>query len=365
MRVAAQHARHLHENGHEVFLLVRRPDLRSWRRHLLCRLGLRPGFPPLPEMRGHFEGLDVPVVHLNEDRPLRVADVPDADLIVSTWWTTAEWAATLPPAKGRHVHFVQDYEDFVPAFRSRVAAVYNQDTAKIVVAGWLRDRLRDRHARKSLIVSNGVDTDHFTAPARPRSQPPRVGFLYNGHPRKNVGLAVAALDLARRKIPDLRAITFGVRKRPDDLPAWIEYEQSPSQTRIPQIYASCDLWLFPSKSEGFGLPLLEAMASGTPVLATRAGAAPELVDGRNGWLSEADPATYAENILAFLRRSEADWQDASAAARKTAEAHSIDRSSQTFEAALLSLHRGQQQMSGASDQQASSRWAMADLSPRE
>lgn len=337
MRVAAQHACYLHDRGHQVSLIVRRPDLRSWRGHWLSRLGLKPGFPPLSDLRGHFKDLDVPIVHLNEDRPLRAADVPDADVIVSTWWTTTEWTASLPSSKGRHVHLIQDYEDFVPSLSSRISAIYDQDTTKIVVAGWIRDRLRERHGKDSLVVSNGVDANQFRADGRKRGEPARIGFLYNGHPRKNVGLAIAALNRARQQAPDLRGLAFGVKQRPADLPAWIEYEQKPTQDRIAQLYASCDLWLFSSQSEGFGLPLLEAMASGTPVLATCAGAAPDLVDGQNGWLSDADPKAYADKILAFLDLSEDAWQAASQAARHTAERHDLVHSGRAFETALLSL----------------------------
>jgi glycosyltransferase involved in cell wall biosynthesis len=50
------------------------------------------------------------------------------------------------------------------------------------------------------------------------------------------------------------------------------------------VYADCDVWLFASFSEGFGLPIIEAMACRCPVVATRAGCAPDVIkEGVNGY----------------------------------------------------------------------------------
>lgn len=338
MRVAAQYAAHLSSKGHSVTLLVRRPDQAlSLPKQLWRSLGLGLQIPPLPSHAGYFEGLGLPVVHLDENRRLRHKQVPDADIIISTFWTTAEWAGQLPRSKGRHIHFIQDYEFFDPQVSSRVKTVYDRDHAKIVVANWLQQAIHEHHGKTSIVVPNGVDTARFTAHDRSMGHPSRVGFLYSGMPRKNVQLAIQALERARTNNPLLQAISFGAKPRPHNMPEWIDYEQRPSQDRIPQIYASCDLWLFPSLSEGFGLPLLEAMASGTPVLAARAGAAPDLIDGTNGWLVEADPEVMARSLLHFLAQSPEQWLAASRAARHTAEAHDVARASQTFEDVLLSL----------------------------
>lgn len=59
--------------------------------------------------------------------------------------------------------------------------------------------------------------------------------------------------------------------------------------RLPEIYRRADLFLFPSLNEGFGLPVLEAMASGIPVIASNRGALPEIV-GEAGIL--VDPEDY-------------------------------------------------------------------------
>ncbi|MFM6999687.1 MAG: glycosyltransferase family 4 protein [Limnohabitans sp.] len=72
-----------------------------------------------------------------------------------------------------------------------------------------------------------------------------------------------------------------------------------SHTQLATIYASADLFLFPSLTETFGNVTLEALASGTPVLAFDCAAASELVqDASNGWLIPGDDAkAYARKAL--------------------------------------------------------------------
>ena len=65
------------------------------------------------------------------------------------------------------------------------------------------------------------------------------------------------------------------------------------------------------------------MACRTPVLATRAGAAPDLIDGRNGLLLDTDPQAFATAIARFHAMLDAEWQGFSAAAWQTARHHRI------------------------------------------
>lgn len=341
LRVVSQYTRHLLQQGHQVSFAVRRPRYApSRKRKLLNLTGLGRPTPPLGLSRGHFTGIDVPIIHLDEAKQVRAKDLPDADVIISTWWTTAEWADRLPPSKGRHIHFIQDYEDFYPEYSKRVRAVYQQKNHKIVVAPWLNRKLLAEFGQVSQVVMNGVSIDHFRAPERSRGQPPMIGFMYAQHPRKNCVLAIQTIRQLHDLRPDLRFIAFGTDQLPDYSPRCIAYERLPDQTRIPEIYRSCDLWLFVTRSEGFGLPILEAMASRTPVIATPAGAAPDLIDGRNGVLSSLDAGEFTKSVLDFLDRSPEEWQAASQAAFRTAQSRELAQAAQDFERAVLNcLHR--------------------------
>ena len=321
IRVVATYARELQARGHVVTVVSCAPGVRlSRRQRLLIALGLakRPQPParptnPLLEVLGDR--------HIVAPGKIRAEDVPDADVIVASWWETAEWIDAMPPAKGRKFYLLQDYELFHDQPHDRVAATYRAPLRKIAVSSYIRDRITSSHEISGdiTVVPNAVDLDHFQGPERSRNARPRVGFLYTTAERKNVALALEALRRAREHA-DFDVVAFG--DPPDSpelpLPEWVTYSRKPDQDRIPEIYAACDVWLFPSREEGFGLPLLEAMASRTPVLATDAGAAPDLVDGQNGVILPHDPGAFAEAILRFVRMDPEEWTQWSDAAYRTA-----------------------------------------------
>src|SRR4051794_20021433 len=90
-RVITILARGLRQRGHQVeIVLVPRP--RPTLRARLSALRRGRGWEPLTG-RGpsYFDGLDVPIRLLDRYRPPTDADVPDADVVIATWWETAEW----------------------------------------------------------------------------------------------------------------------------------------------------------------------------------------------------------------------------------------------------------------------------------
>jgi glycosyltransferase involved in cell wall biosynthesis len=76
-----------------------------------------------------------------------------------------------------------------------------------------------------------------------------------------------------------------------------------SQESLPQFYTACDVFLFPSFSETFGLPVLEAMSCGAPVVASIRGALPEVTDGAALLVNPEDPTEIAEAIYHVLSSS--------------------------------------------------------------
>jgi glycosyltransferase involved in cell wall biosynthesis len=94
---------------------------------------------------------------------------------------------------------------------------------------------------------------------------------------KGCDIALKALSLAAEKIPNLRLVAFGSRNTPHPnlQQDGIEYNKALTQYQVKEFYSKCDAWLFSSRSEGFGLPII-----GTP-----AGAARELLAGVVAYLS--------------------------------------------------------------------------------
>jgi glycosyltransferase involved in cell wall biosynthesis len=207
-----------------------------------------------------------------------------------------------------------------------------------VVAQWLMKLAATRFGDPtSLLVPNGVDAAHFDAPARARRSTPTAGLVYWRLPLKGTDISLEAVRRARRELPGLKLVAFGVEQEGRDypFPSGTVYHREPAQDALPKIYASCDTWLWGSRQEGFGLPLLEAMACRTPVVASSAGAAPEILERAGGAIvPTGDPQAMADALVRILRMPGKDWSALSDSARDTATSWSWERSSRLFEDAI-------------------------------
>ncbi|MCA9575688.1 MAG: glycosyltransferase [Sandaracinaceae bacterium] len=337
-RVVATYAERLQARGHEV-CVVSGPDPRP-----------RPLRGLLNKVRGHRyqvgdgrSWLDaLPVEHrvLERARPVRAADLPDADVVVATWWETAEAVAALPPRKGAKAYFIQGVEwtiDDMPV--ERVKQTWRLPLHKIVIAEFMAQLAREEFGDDDLsLVPNAIDAALFHAPPRERNAVPTVGFMEVGPLAiKGGDITRAALRLAKEREPALRALCFGRSAPPPEraLSSWVEFHTSPSPEALRSLYASCDVFVHASRAEGFGLPLLEAMACRTPVAATPAGAAPELLPSGGGVLvPHEDPAALADALLQLATLPAAEWRARSDAACARATGYTMDDATERMEAAL-------------------------------
>ena len=130
------------------------------------------------------------------------------------------------------------------------------------------------------IVPLGVDRFFFETPAGQRQETERPYFLFVGSQelRKNLDRLVQAVALLRSKgFPHELVIAGGDSWGPATIHAdFIRKVGHVSEDDLRQLYANAACLALPSLHEGFGLPALEAMAAGTPVVAGRAGALPEI-----------------------------------------------------------------------------------------
>lgn len=343
-RIVSVHARLLQEAGHHVTTVVAGPRPPGFRSSL--RRWLR-GLPAVPPAAGsHFDGLGLDVRTLDRWRPVTDADAPDADVVVATWWETAEWVARLAPRKGAKCYLVQHHEVFDAAHAERVRASYRLPLRKIVVAPWLAALMRDTYGDADVdLVENAIDPRQFDAPSRGRQAAPTVGVMVSSTPFKGLDVAIDALRRLDACVPGLRVVSFG-HESPDGLRAAfgdrLLHVLRPTQAQIRDCYAACDAWLMSSRSEGFGLPALEAMACRTPLVSTRTGwPADAVVDGVNGRLAEVDDAAgLAEGLARVLATDEAAWRAMSRAAHDTAHALTWDRAFPRFVAALERARQG-------------------------
>jgi glycosyltransferase involved in cell wall biosynthesis len=168
---------------------------------------------------------------------------------------------------------------------------------------------RDRITIAPLGVS-----DHF-APVDRRNETLPAGLtipflLHVGdlHERRNLPVVVHAMLEAQRRpgMPPLSLVLAGVdRGIGDRLRAYAREAQSPeaviclgavTDAQLLTLYRAAAALVYPSRYEGFGLPVLEAMACGTPVIASRAASIPEVLGDAGVLLDPDDQPEWAEAI---------------------------------------------------------------------
>lgn len=338
VRIVAEHARMLHERGHTVTVAAsRRADPGLW---VGLRRRLRGKRTPKRISATHLDGAAYRVVTTESPRPVVASDVPDADIIVATWWETAEWVQGMPASKGVKVNFLQGYDAQPSQPQERVDAVWRLPMRKIVVSSWLHRIASQRFDdQTAILVPNGLDAGHFNFCERSLSGSRVVGTVSTLKRCKRFRLAAEVIKRLNSRGGRCAFVGFGADVGPQPwIPAGSRFEVTPSQMRIAEIYQSCDCWLFTSDQEGYGLPILEAMACGTPVVATPAGAAPELLASGGGILVDSDdPEVLADAVERVLSMDEASWRAMSRAARAEAEKHSWDVIGDRMEAALKQI----------------------------
>ena len=267
---------------------------------------------------------------------LREHFIPEADVIIATAYRTSFHVDSYAPAKGRKFYLIQSYETWQGS-EEAVNASWRLPLHKIVISRWL---LRLAHelgvADQVTYISLGLDFSHFkvTVPIRERPAP-RVGML--AHPEKIKGTkdGLAALELAKEKLPTLQAVIFGACPRGSEIPGWIHYIQLPSSDQLLELYNSCRVFLHPSHLEGWGLPAAEAMACGCALVSTaNEGVYEFAIDGENALIAPIKaPQQLAQKLIEILnndelrvRLAEAGW--------KRIQCFSWDRAVELFERTL-------------------------------
>ncbi len=141
---------------------------------------------------------------------------------------------------------------------------------------------------------------------------PYVLFVGNLEPRKNLPGLLRAFRIVRARHPDpVHLVVAGKlawKSGPlrgelsaPDLEGFVHVTGYVDPADLPALYAGAEVFAFPSFWEGFGLPVLEAMACGTPVVAADVASIPEVCGGASLLVDPRSPESIADAILSVLR----------------------------------------------------------------
>jgi len=194
----------------------------------------------------------------------------------------------------------------------------------------------DISAERIRVVPNGVDAVEVTqdqvraaVASWGLAGAPYVLWVGSLEPRKNVGVLVEAFAQAVEEaaLPHRLALVGPAGWRDDDLIAPGPRARLAGRLRLlgpvgerdlAALYTGADLFAFPSRHEGFGLPVLEAMAQGTPVICADIAALREVAGGAAKLVSPEDVGGWAQAIIATLGDRPARDKMSSAGRRRAA-----------------------------------------------
>ena len=222
---------------------------------------------------------------------------------------------------------------------------HNRATVNLCTSEVMVRQLQDHGIARVALWPGGADSDRFQ-PAR-RSDAARWR-LSGGHPESSLFLYVGRLSAEKdieilkpilESIPDARLALVGdgphrkaLEQHFADLP--VHFAGFLHGDELAAAYASSDVFVMPSRTETLGLVVLEAMCSGLPVVAVRAGGIPEMIEeGVSGFLFDDVPQaiTAIQPLLSLRERREAIGQ--------AARLHASDRSWRAATLTLLEYYR--------------------------
>lgn len=306
-RVVYEFANHLASRGHQVAVVHARrlanrfvapPSslYRLWRgkaaywRDRLFR----------PEIR--WQSVDDRVRLIYVEEPLADA-VPEADVVFATSWDTVEYVVGYPEGKGDKLHLAQESPVNVGVPRDLAEGLWRAPLRTVVVSRWLYTLGEQLRGKDIFHVPIAIDHAKYRILKPISLRPKRVAMLFSLAPNKGSRDGIEALTIAKEKCPEMRAVLFGIPRRPKTLPAWIEYRRDPRQEwLVSEIYNGSSVYLCSTWSEGFSLPAAEAMDCGCAVVATDCGGNRDYaVNGRTALVSPPqNPGLLAENLVRVL-----------------------------------------------------------------
>lgn len=297
-------ANHLKDRGHNVSIiyplipLCSGPngyDIRSWKNRVKGTIG------------NFIQGVRVDWFDLRA-KLIRVPTlaqkyIPEADIVVATWWETAYYVNKYSKKKGEKFYLAQHYEIWGGP-KEKVNNSYKLGLRIIVNSTWLKNILHaELNAKIETLILHAPDWEQFYPENRKENTDIiRLLMIHRRENWKGSKDGIEAFKIVREKFPNIQLVMVGPEPA-KDVPGCAEYHKRPSNSELRQIYNSCDIFIFPSWYEGFGMPPMEAMACKCAVVTTNVGAIPDYtIPDKTALVSQPrDIKALAQNIIELIK----------------------------------------------------------------
>lgn len=208
----------------------------------------------------------------------QIQEVIDSKVPVVYWEQGSEW-------------LFGDYNDLFSGskIRNHLKECYSFPVSVVSCSPVVSKILSVRYNKNSFVIPNGIDTSFYYPHTEKNNN--EISILLVGNPQlrfKGFDIALKALQIVYEKgykfnvrwvcqtLPNVKGIKYS-----------IDYIKMPSQEQLAEIYRNSDIFIFTSWYEGFGMPPLEALASGVAVISTKCGGVESFIEpGLNGLLIE-------------------------------------------------------------------------------
>ncbi|MEP0804340.1 MAG: glycosyltransferase family 4 protein [Chloroflexota bacterium] len=194
------------------------------------------------------------------------------------------------------------YRVFLPMLARRVRVIFTPSE-------YVRRRVMSRFGVRNVIVTpNGVDLSRFHPGARNTDELPQRYILFVGslQPRKNLPALLNAWRTIKDEFPHLWLVIAGssgqvFEKAEHPVEERVHFLGYVAEDALPGLYARAEWFILPSFEEGYGLPVIEAMACGTPVIVSNGGALPEVAGDAGIIFNLSQPEALSVALAACLR----------------------------------------------------------------
>ena len=265
---------------------------------------------------------------------IRTHWLPQSDVVVAVSWPAVHDVFRLSGSCGQKVHIIMHHESGTGP-EKEIRKIYQMPFHRIAYAQSVAKQMREEfNCEVHDVVPNGVNLKVFY-PEHVQREDRKVLMLYHPDPRKGADDGMTAISELRFGIPKLDVHLIGPVRPMRRLPSGFRFTFYPTDDELRHLYSTSTVLLYPSRVEGFGLPPLEAMACGCPVVTTDVGAIPEFArDGINAFVVKpGDIKAMAERLSLLLNNSDVRKAFAKEGLQ-TAQQYSLQKVAPFFEAAL-------------------------------